>query len=400
MIERREAAWERPSRTGSHSRTSPRGRIGVMRTGRRIMAERAQWPWPTMALVSFALRFRAAPRKWSTPRWLWTVMALALGMTLLFWAASTAVMVGGGTAVSSVRDRGVPAYVSARTAHAALSDADRAAWESFRSGAAELIGPGQRFRDNLTTAADSLAHIAELDFGGGAERDLLRAVNAQVVTYQGLVEQADATYREGLEVLGYAYLTYASDLLHGEGGLLDRIDEIAKRDLRAVDDRRHSAWGGTAAAIGAAAVGLVLLAVLVYAQVAMARRFRRILNPPLLAASLVLVGLIVWTANAFLHLDRAFDRAWERDLPAFDRVVEAQIGTAQAGASALRAGGPAGQAGGLDVSAVDEARRPLDARLGGAAHGGALTAGLPLLSLAAGGLIFLGVWARLREYGR
>ncbi|MFS2291876.1 MAG: hypothetical protein FWJ90_04135 [Actinomadura sp.] len=349
--------------------------------------------------MSFALRFRAAPRKWSTPRRLWTVMALALGMTLLFWAASTAAMVGGGTAVSSVRDRGLPAYVSARTAHAALSDADRAAWHSFRSGAAELIGPGQRFRDNLTTAADSLAHVAELDFGG-AERDLLRAVNAQVVTYQGLVEQADATYREGLEVLGYAYLTYASDLLHGEGGLLDRIDEIAKRDLRAIDDRRNSPWGGTAAAISAAAAGLVLLAVLVYAQVAMARRFRRILNPPLLAAGLVLVGLIVWTANAFLHLDRAFDRAWERDLPAFDRVVEAQIGAARAGASALRAGGSADQAEGLDVTAVDEARRSLDARPGGAAHGGALTAGLPLLSLAVGGLIFLGVWSRLREYGR
>src|SRR5690606_1433397 len=244
----------------------------------------------------------------------WTVMALALGMTLLFWAASTAVMVGGGTAVSSVRDRGVPAYVSARTAHAALSDADRAAWESFRSGAAELIGPGQRFRDNLTTAADSLAHIAELDFGGGAERDLLRAVNAQVVTYQGLVEQADATYRECLEVLGYAYLTYASDLLHGEGGLLDRIDEIAKRDLRAGAHRRLSASGATAVAPRPAAPRRVLHGVLGHAQAALAPRFRRAPTPPLLAARRVLVGLFVRTANACLPRDRAFDRAWERDL--------------------------------------------------------------------------------------
>lgn len=325
-------------------------------------------------------------------------MALCLGLTFLFWAAATGVLVGGGTAVSSVRDRGVPAYASARTAHAALSDADRAAWESFRSGAAELIGPGQRFRDNLTTAADNLAHIAELDFGGAAERNLLRAVNAQVVTYQGLVEQADATYRKGLEVLGYAYLSYASDLLHGEGGLLDRIEEIAARDLRAIDDRRHSPSGGTAAALGTAAAGLVLLAVLVYAQVAMAKRFRRVFNPPLLAACLVLVGLIVWSTSAFLRLDGAFDRARERDLPAFDRVVRAQITAATSGASALRAGRPADQAEGLDVSAVEEARRPVDARLGGASDG-TLIVGLPLLSLTVAGLIVLGLWFRLREYG-
>ncbi|TDC69242.1 hypothetical protein E1200_09115 [Actinomadura sp. GC306] len=349
--------------------------------------------------MSFALRFRTDVKNWSTPRWLWSFMALVLGMTFLHWAAATGVLVGGGSAVSSVRDRGVPAYVSARTAHAALSDADRAAWQSFRSGAAELIGPGQRFRDNLTTAGDSLAHIAERDFGGPAERDLLRAVNAQVVTYQGLVEQADATYREGLEDLGYAYLSYASDLLHGDGGVLARIDEIADRDRRAIDQRRHSAWGGTAAALGTALAGFALLAVLVYAQVAMARRFRRVFNLPLLAACLVLLGLVLWAANAFLHLDRSFDRAWQRDLPAFDRVVAAQSGTARAGASALRAGGPVDQAEGLDVTAVDEARRPLDARLTGAGTG-ALAAGLPLLSLAVAGLAGLGFWLRLREFRR
>lgn len=353
-----------------------------------------------MARVSVALAARAVPRKWSTPRWLWTVLAAAVGLTVLSWLAATAVLVGSRSAVSSVKDDGAPAYVSARTAHAALSDADRAAWQSFRSGAAQLIGPGQRFRDDLTTAGDNLARLAELDFGGAAGRDLLRAVNAQVVTYQGLVEQADATYREGLEKLGYAYLGYASDLLHGDGGLLSRIDEIARRDLRGIDDRRDSPWAGGGLALGAAAVGVVLLAVLGYAQVSMARRFRRLVNLPLAAASVLLVGLLAWTSMTFLHVDHAFADASDHGVPAFDGTLQAQIRDADAGSGALRAGRTAPQGGGLDVAAADKAQRPLEAKLSDATDTRGLDAGLPLLSLAVAVLSALGLWVRLREYGR
>ena len=351
-----------------------------------------------MARVSVALAARAVPRRWSTPRWLWTVLAAAVGLTVLSWLAATAVLVGSRSAVSSVKDDGAPAYVSARTAHAALSDADRAAWQSFRSGAAQLIGPGQQFRDDLTTAGDNLAHLAELDFGGAAGRDLLRAVNAQVVTYQGLVEQADATYREGLEKLGYAYLGYASDLLHGDGGLLSRIDEIARRDLRGIDGERDSAWAGGGLALGTAAIGVVLLGVLGYAQVSMARRFRRLVSLPLAAASAVLVALLVWTSMTFLHVDHAFSDASDRGVAAFDRTVQAQIRGADTGAGALRAGRTAPKGGGLDVAAADQAQRPLETKLSDATDTRGLTAGLPLLSLAVVGLAVVGVWNRLREY--
>ncbi|MBO2457722.1 hypothetical protein [Actinomadura violacea] len=350
--------------------------------------------------MSVALAARAVPRRWSTPRWLWTVLAAAVGLAVLSWLAATAVLVGSRSAVSSVKDGGAPAYVSARTAHAALSDADRAAWQSFRSGAAQLIGPGQQFRDDLTTASDNLAHLAELDFGGATGRDLLRAVNAQVVTYQGLVEQADATYREGLEKLGYAYLSYASDLLRGDGGLLSRIDEIARRDLHGIDGERDSAWAGRGLALGTAVIGAVLLAVLGYAQVSMARRFRRLVNLPLVAASAVLVGLVVWTSTTFLHIDHAFADASNAGVPAFDRTMRTQIRGADVGAGKLRAGHNVPQAGGLDVAAADKAQRPLEAKLADATDTRGLDVGLPLLSLAIAGLAALGLWIRLREYRR
>ncbi|RSN67544.1 hypothetical protein DMH08_13310 [Actinomadura sp. WAC 06369] len=328
------------------------------------------------------------------------MLVFSVGIALLFWIAATGVLVGGRTAVESAREKGVPAYIGARTAHAALSDADRAAWQSFRSGAAQLTGPGQRFRDDITTAGDSLSRIAEVDAGGEAGRDLLRSVNAQVVTYQGLVEQADATYRKGLEELGYAYLTYASRMLHADGGLLDRIDEIAERDRRAVGDRHGSFWVTDAAVAAVCLIAGALLAVLGHVQVAMARRFRRVLNLPLLAASVLLLGLTAWVAATFLRAGDAFAAAAERGLPAFDRTVRAQIAEADAGARALREDRPAAAGGGLDLAAAERAQRPLAARLGGATDTGGLVAGLPAGTAAVAGLAALGIWLRLREYRR
>ncbi|WP_344587060.1 hypothetical protein [Actinomadura vinacea] len=326
------------------------------------------------------------------------MMALVVVLALLFWLVATIVSVGGQGAVTTARERGVPAYVSARAARAALSDADRAAWQSFRSGAAKLIGPGQRFRDDLTTAGQSLASMAAIDRGGATGRDLLRAVNAQVVTYQGLVEQADATYRQGMEELGFAYLSYASDLLHGDGGLLARIDEIARRDRQAIEERRHSAWTGTGVVIAPIAVGVVLMAALGYAQVSMARRFRRVLNVPLLTACVVLSVLVIWTTVTLVQTQRAFAHAYDKELSALDRVWQTQIAMADSGAGALRAGRSADLTGGLNVAAADRARRPLTARLADAGDTDGLTVGLPLLTLAVAGLAAMGFVLRLREY--
>ncbi|TDD84421.1 hypothetical protein [Actinomadura rubrisoli] len=350
--------------------------------------------------MSIARMSPAAQRKWSTPRWLWTAMAAAVGLALAFWVCATGVLFGGQSAVGSVEDRGVPAFVSARIAHAALSDADRAVWQSFRTGAAQLIGPGQRFRDDLTTAADNLARIAELDLGGGAGRDALQAVNAQVVTYQGLVEQADASYREGLVPLGLAYLGYASDLLRRSDGLLVSIENIAAYGEDAAHGWRHSAWAGSAAALTTVGLGVALLAVLVHIQVAMARRFRRLLNVPLLAASAVLAGLLVWTTATFFQVDHSLSTAYDTRLPALDRTLESQIVTADTGAKALRDNRSAGEAGGLNVAAAETAQEPLKDELADASDTGGLMAGLPLLTLAVAGLAASGVWFRLREFWR
>ncbi|WP_131738913.1 hypothetical protein [Actinomadura roseirufa] len=349
-------------------------------------------------LASRAVAGNATSRRWSTPRWLWSATGLAVALTLVFWLAATSVLSRGQADVRGAKDRAAPAFVSARTAQAALADADRAAWQSARSGTIRLTGPGRQFRDDLTAAGDGLARLAQSDLGGAAGRDRIREVNAQVVAYQGLVEQSDAAYREGVPALGLAYLTYASDLLHDPAdGPLARLGKIAERDRAAVEDLGASFWTGTGAVVTTGGLAAVLLTHLGYVQVSMARRFRRVLNLPLLAASALLLGLALWTATALGDVEHHFDAAAGGTLHGSDRTLLGQIGAADSAARSLARNGPdSGYR--LNLTAANGSRASLDSALAKAAETGALPVGLPLLSLTAAALIVGGGLLRLREF--
>lgn len=326
------------------------------------------------------------------------MLVLAVGLTAVFWLAATIVLLAGHSTALSVRDRTAPAYLGALTAHAALSDADRSAWRSFRSGEAQLIGPGQRYRDDITTAGENLEHLAQLNTIGAHGQQLLKAVSGQLVTYQGLVEQADATYREGSRQLGYAYLTYASDVLHQPGGLLSRIDEFAAADRAALDRHLGSGWPTPWAAVVVAATAVVLGGFLVQGQVFTARTFRRTLNPLLLGAAVLLCGLTVWFLVTVLQSGDRFREAGHHALPRLVAGWQAQIRTADAASRALRADRTADLSGGLNVAATAADQQRLDSLLTGATDTGGLVFGLPVLALLIAGLGAGGIALRLNEF--
>ena len=66
------------------------------------------------------------------------------------------------TAVS-IHDTSAPAYLDAIEAQAVLTDADRAVWQSLRSGEAQFTGPGQQYEGDITTADQDLQQIAALE---------------------------------------------------------------------------------------------------------------------------------------------------------------------------------------------------------------------------------------------
>ena len=327
------------------------------------------------------------------------LLAGTVGLTVVFGVVASLALARGHATVVSARDRDVPALLGALTAHSALSDADRAAWASFRSGEAQLIGPGPRYQNDITTAGQNLERLAVLDTTGARGRQLLQAVNGQLVTYQGLVEQADATYRQGTQQLGYTYLTYGSTLLHGPGGLLAQIDQIAALNQTALDHDRKSVWVDPGISVAVAVAAAALLACLVWAQTHTARTFRRTVNPALLLASLLVIGLTVWDIGATAHADHALRAAEQRALPASVRLWRGQIDGADADARGLRDGRNVPRSGDRPAgTAAGDTQHRLDSLLATAADGQGLPLALPLVSLAIALLTGAGIGLRLAEF--
>ena len=354
----------------------------------------------------------------STPSRLRRMLVLVLATTVMSCAVATALTLGRRDTVMSVRDRTSLAFLAALEAHAVLSDADRAVWASLRSGEAQLVGPGQDYQDDITTAGQDLAQLAALEGTGGVTSRQLQTVNGQLVNYQGLVGQADATYRSGAasgsqtagrNALGYAYLRYASKALRDpQGGLLARIDELAAVNRRTLSDQRAASWTSPWILLAYAGVALPLLGYLVYSQALLRRRFKRTVNPPLVLATALVVGVSIWLAAVSFRADQAFTRAHDVALARLTGVWHTETRGADAAARELRAGirgdspGPRNAAAkasrGVEVAATQPARRELDSQLATAADSGGLLIALPLVAVATAGLAFLGLKRRLDEY--
>jgi len=327
------------------------------------------------------------------------------------WITATILVQGQHGTVQAVRDGTSPALLDAVGAHAALSDADLAAWQSFRSGEAQLIGPGQQYQNDITTASQDLERLAALEPSGGPGGQQLQTVSGQLVTYQGLVEQADAANRADIALgtasdhdLGYAYLTYASSSMRDpQGGLLASIDGLAALDRRSLGQQLTSPWTDPALLLTVAAAGAGVLASIAAARGFLLRRFRRVISPPLLAAAALACGLLVWLALVTLPADAAFAAARDTALSRLTGSWQAQIRAVDAEAAALRAnaaGHGSATSGGLNVTVTQPANSALDADLGAAGNSGGLPFAIPVLAAAIAGLAFLGIRPRLDEYRR
>ncbi len=344
-------------------------------------------------------------RRDGTPGQLRRLLILILAATVLLWLVATIVAQGLHGTAAAVRDQDAPAFTDATEAHAVLSDADRAAWQSFRSGEAQLTGPGQQYQNDITTAGQDLERLAALAPSGTASQQL-QTVSGQLVNYQGLVEQADAASRADVALgnasghdLGYAYLSYSSSAMRNpQGGLLASVSGVTGTDRQALDQGLASWWASPVLLLLVLAAAGWLLWSIIGAQRFLLRRFRRMTSPPLVLAGVLTVVLLAWVMTTVLSAESAFGTARGTALPALTRVWQAQASAVNAQAAALRAGKAASGSGGLNVIATQQASRALTADLTSAQDTGGLPAGIPVLAVAIAGLAWLGFKFRLDEY--
>lgn len=246
----------------------------------------------TGGLGSLLERVRNAAR--STPGWL-RVVSVAVVAAMVLFALVTAFGVSARRAsIDRTASRLEPLVVASQDAHASLVKADAAAAAAFLSGGVENAAQREAYASALTSAARHLQAAAESGEGDRATQQAVRAASEQVPVYAALVERARANNRLGYPV-GAAYLRNGSDLMHDE--IIPAVERLGARGDASLGDEYDD---GQNANVG---LGVVLLAVvggavllLVVLQRFLASRTRRLVNPALIAATVIAVLAGLWSA--------------------------------------------------------------------------------------------------------
>jgi hypothetical protein len=188
-----------------------------------------------------------------------------------------------------------PLLVSAVELSAALSDAHAIAAAGFLVGGPEPAVARHLYARALRRAGARLAEIAREVGTSSASGAAVRRITQRLPVYAGLIDNARANNRQGFPV-GSAYLRRASGTMRDE--MLPSARELYRIEAQNLIARYRDGVAAWTALVVALAGG-ALLALLAATQVYMARATRRVVNPGLALASVVLLVLLAWTLAAF-----------------------------------------------------------------------------------------------------
>ncbi|MGF7233393.1 MAG: hypothetical protein ACQSGP_00325 [Frankia sp.] len=221
-------------------------------------------------------------------------VGLAVAVAML-WGVSLATITARHDAIQGMRHDSGPSFVAAQRIHDALSEADATVAGAFLVGGVEPATLRAAYDRSIATATQQLV---DLDRTGvpARLRGPLTILSGQIPVYTGLVERARANNRSGF-VIGAAYLRKASGLM--QNTILPAADQLAAFDA----DRIHAGYMSATRWYHPALVivfGGLALAGLVAVQVLLSRRTHRILNVPLVAATVLVTvsSLLILTAFA------------------------------------------------------------------------------------------------------
>ena len=195
-----------------------------------------------------------------------------------------------------------------------LLSADATATNAFLVGGLEPPAQRAAYDQAMSSTSSLIAEAAQAQSADGAA---LAALNEQVLSYAGAIEQARANNRQGLPV-GAQYLRNASAQLRSEA--LPSLDNLVNANAaRATDEMKAGAGYIVLVVTFVGLVGVII------AQVWLARRFRRTFNVGMLASSIVLFILVVGSLIVVQQLRGALNEISSGSLAAVNTAADARI---------------------------------------------------------------------------
>jgi hypothetical protein len=255
---------------------------------------------------------RSAPaREWlhrwsrTTPGKLTLLAVLLVAGAVCFGVIATAAERSRSQAAKAARTQTEPLLVQSVDLYTALSDANATATTTFLKGGLEPPARRARYVADLNAASRALATLTRDVGDDPVARTAVETIGRQLPVYAGLIESARANNLQGYPI-GAAYLRQASSLL--TGSILPAADRVYAAEARRLSDD-YSTGTAAAAIVALAAVILIALALLLYAQAYVARVSRRILNPLMLGATAVLLAVSIWAVVGMIQERDALNSA-------------------------------------------------------------------------------------------
>jgi hypothetical protein len=208
-------------------------------------------------------------------------------------------------AAKAARSQTETLLVHAKDLYTSLSDANATVAAGLLSGGVEPATKRARYQSDLVKAGNALSALTSETGTAGGVPAALATIGVQLPVYSGLVETARANNRLGYPV-GAAYLREAASRMTST--ILPKAGQLYRAEAeRLSDDYRTASAASTLTGFAiASALALILL---LLAQVYVARVSRRILNVPMVLATIAVAAVSVWGIVGLVREQNALQSA-------------------------------------------------------------------------------------------
>ncbi len=208
-------------------------------------------------------------------------------------------------AAESARSQTEPLLVQAEHLYTSLSDANATVATGLLSGGVETAANRNRYLGDLVVAGNALSALTrQAGTAANAPAELGTIAN-QLPTYSGLIETARTNNLLGFPI-GAAYVRRASLLMASQ--MLPAAEHLYETEAERLDGDYRTGTA-TSALVTFAAASAAALILLLLAQWYVARISRRILNVPMVVATVALAAVSVWGIVGLVSAQNALETA-------------------------------------------------------------------------------------------